>query len=976
MTMLWLSGSGEMTVVRSHRNERMFYACNPNVTVTRAPSLRIQVLQAELRGVLLKRRADDSDDDPGLPHSPSSPSTPPATSRHQAELKGQSGKSGGSCSDGSLLSMYSSGTCTDDDIFGPLSKHPSRASLGRDAGDGLDLETTAALSHSAAKHRIAVRPRRTHGAPRQRRSRAPTGPAATGLPPTVEEESPPATPTAKTAVSSPTRPVGSSPLRLSPERTRRAPSASPSRSQSIRTGSPEVSAAAPVTVRPTQVKRSKSSVADGRIRDVSPRKFWSRDPPPSAVPTTTTTTTTVLMEEDRKTDKAETFFSRIFGSRRSGRKKKDDRSLSPETVIEPVPAPVPTPALAPTPAPAPVPVPSRRPPTARHRSHFGGGGEHRGSPASAMHADIIRPPSTSTNRAAELAEPRPAEFVRASEPPRPAEPPSRGAEVPRAVDLLRSAEASRSTEPVRPVSEMPRPTEPVRTEVPRPPADALRRGPAFLADVRAEVAALAGGDRGDDSVTVSPQVLRRHRASAAAAVGRPPESPRVRPRLVGLTAYQQRLAHMQRSPSPEPVTGPAARRSFSCENVGEEDAGSRGGSGMALDRVLGFIKSTSAAATAERQPVRSEVAEGRAGSEESEAAPSAPVRPAGRRESTGSPGAGPKSLDSSLFSSTAEPPSAAPSKAVSVESVQSGGQERTARGAAQKPVPEFLRVQLHKVDGHQRDSAPPAVAERRDSGRDSGRNSGRNSAERESSSSPAVSEESPPVLRRPVSAARQGSPELRRRPSQARSRGSGSDAEPPVVLRPKTAPASEDSELLKVFKRRSLKSRDPEDLPAVVAAEPAPAASRAGDGEQKTSRPAGGDEKENEQPRDEAEETVVCASVPASPPRRPLPAGRTGPAEESEPPRRVSIGRRDSEAGRRASGQEDEAARPAGWLKQAVRERREQREQREQKHVRPAAAPKELLIESDSGSSGRSAGPSRSSRVLEMANTFQKLQTT
>ena len=51
--------------------------------------------------------------------------------------QGQSGKSGGSCSDGSLLSMYSSGTCTDDDIFGPLSKHPSRASLGRDPGQYL-----------------------------------------------------------------------------------------------------------------------------------------------------------------------------------------------------------------------------------------------------------------------------------------------------------------------------------------------------------------------------------------------------------------------------------------------------------------------------------------------------------------------------------------------------------------------------------------------------------------------------------------------------------------------------------------------------------------------------------------------------------------------------------------------------------------------------------------------------------------------
>ena len=50
MTMLWLSGSGEMTVVRSHRNERMFYACNPNVTVSRAPSLRIQVLQVRYTG--------------------------------------------------------------------------------------------------------------------------------------------------------------------------------------------------------------------------------------------------------------------------------------------------------------------------------------------------------------------------------------------------------------------------------------------------------------------------------------------------------------------------------------------------------------------------------------------------------------------------------------------------------------------------------------------------------------------------------------------------------------------------------------------------------------------------------------------------------------------------------------------------------------------------------------------------------------
>ncbi|XP_037086473.1 uncharacterized protein LOC119107189 [Pollicipes pollicipes] len=41
-------------------------------------------LTAELRGVLLKRRGDDSDDDPGLPHSPA---TPPNAARLQQELK-------------------------------------------------------------------------------------------------------------------------------------------------------------------------------------------------------------------------------------------------------------------------------------------------------------------------------------------------------------------------------------------------------------------------------------------------------------------------------------------------------------------------------------------------------------------------------------------------------------------------------------------------------------------------------------------------------------------------------------------------------------------------------------------------------------------------------------------------------------------------------------------------------------------------
>ncbi|XP_037086801.1 serine/arginine repetitive matrix protein 1-like [Pollicipes pollicipes] len=647
MTMLWVNSSGEMTVVRSYNNERMFYACNPNVTVSRKPSLRIQVLQAELRGVLLKRRGDDSDDDPGLPHSPA---TPPNAARLQQELKGQSGKSGGSCSDGSLLSMYSSGTCTDDDIFGPLSKHPSRASLARDQ-DALELETTAALSHSAAKHRISVRPRRNHGAPRQHRlrTRPQTAPSAAGLPPTVEEESPPATPT--TSPLGPATATISPPSRASSDRPCRTPSSSPNRSASIRAPSPDGATSVP---RPAPVKRSKSSVADRRMRDISPRKLWGRE-------------SATAEPDDRK---AESFFSRLFGSRRSGRKKKDGQSLSPE-------------AAADEPAARPPAVPRAHAP--RHRATFGGDAR---SPPSAMHADIIRP--------------------------------------------------------------MPA------------PETALRRGPAFLADVRAEVQALASGaDRGDDSVTVSPQVLRRHRALA----GRQGiESPRVRPKLVGLTSYQQRVAHLQATPSPERET---KRRSFSCENISDDGGRRDSCSGMALGSVLNLIKSTTA--------------------------------------------------------------------------------------------------------------GEPAAPE-------------------------------------------------------------------PVVLRSKPAP-TEDSELLKVFKRRSLKSRDSEEwLTAPVTAD--------------ADADAALDEKENEKPREETEETIVCASTD----------GDTG--GES---RRVSIGRRDS--GRRVSQTDEEAASTVGWLKQTVRERREQREQREQQHLRTVGQ-KEIIIEPEAVVAGRAVTATRSSRVLEMANTFQKLQIT
>ncbi|KAK3926928.1 Capping protein inhibiting regulator of actin dynamics [Frankliniella fusca] len=94
------------------------------------------------------------------------------------------------CSDGSLLSMGSSDL--DEDSCGQnSSRHSSKLSLQdkRSASaDGGDLEvcvSTTPLSHSAARHKMAVKPKRTHGAPRRRRipqlSSAPALPATPEL---------------------------------------------------------------------------------------------------------------------------------------------------------------------------------------------------------------------------------------------------------------------------------------------------------------------------------------------------------------------------------------------------------------------------------------------------------------------------------------------------------------------------------------------------------------------------------------------------------------------------------------------------------------------------------------------------------------------------------------------------------------------------------------------------------------------------
>ncbi|CAH0560151.1 unnamed protein product [Brassicogethes aeneus] len=89
-------------------------------------------------------------------------------------------KSHSTCSDGSLLSMDSSEI--EEDSFGLTSRQSSKISLNEKKISEIDLEGSKGsipLNHSAAHHRVSVRPRKTHGAPRRQKN-------ASALPATPE----------------------------------------------------------------------------------------------------------------------------------------------------------------------------------------------------------------------------------------------------------------------------------------------------------------------------------------------------------------------------------------------------------------------------------------------------------------------------------------------------------------------------------------------------------------------------------------------------------------------------------------------------------------------------------------------------------------------------------------------------------------------------------------------------------------------
>ncbi|XP_017770498.1 PREDICTED: uncharacterized protein LOC108558179 isoform X3 [Nicrophorus vespilloides] len=167
-----------------------------SLSISHQPTQQNIRLQTELneRLRLRRTRGDTSEDDEGLPRSPCNSPTA-ADGHHLDKSKDHPTKSHSTCSDGSLLSMGSSEMDEDLSIGGGQhSRHSSKLSLHekRTPEDEVVSEwgpnqsaSAAPLNHSAAHHKVAVRPKRTHGAPRRRRVAGPVLPTT----PEVNEDS-------------------------------------------------------------------------------------------------------------------------------------------------------------------------------------------------------------------------------------------------------------------------------------------------------------------------------------------------------------------------------------------------------------------------------------------------------------------------------------------------------------------------------------------------------------------------------------------------------------------------------------------------------------------------------------------------------------------------------------------------------------------------------------------------------------------
>ncbi|XP_076069354.1 uncharacterized protein LOC143041405 isoform X3 [Oratosquilla oratoria] len=293
------------------------------------------VNMAELKAALRRRRCEDSvsgDEDPGLPRSP--PTSPTTLDVLNHGLKSSSRATQSTCSDGSLLSMGSSEN--DEDSLGASSHHSSKASLidgrhqvvakrstlvsdallvGRDPWtcqpepDHEPMAGSAPLSHTAARHKIAVRPRRTYGAPRARRNTQVCGVQVVGqlsLPttPEVNEDS---------SVKSMTPPVHH-PI-----------------TSSASVGIPKSSSQGKVEPDDPSSTSSSCSVSSSGGADgtgISPTKEKRRS--------SRERRTSLDRRDSDKGKRDEPFFQRLFGSVRSGRRRSKGDGDSREASVSPM----------------------------------------------------------------------------------------------------------------------------------------------------------------------------------------------------------------------------------------------------------------------------------------------------------------------------------------------------------------------------------------------------------------------------------------------------------------------------------------------------------------------------------------------------------------------------------------------------------------------------------------------------------------
>ncbi|KAG5873678.1 hypothetical protein JTB14_017154 [Gonioctena quinquepunctata] len=168
ITCILLTSQTDLSVQARRRNDPLPGISNPNL------DFRESELSERLR---LRRggRGDTSEDDEGLPHSPCNSPTASDGLLDKTAIKDLQTKSHSTCSDGSLLSVDSYVYVDDEDSMDLHSRCSSKVEL-REKSTTPDTylefgpsSHVTPLNHSAAHHRVSVKPKRTHGAPRRTR---------------------------------------------------------------------------------------------------------------------------------------------------------------------------------------------------------------------------------------------------------------------------------------------------------------------------------------------------------------------------------------------------------------------------------------------------------------------------------------------------------------------------------------------------------------------------------------------------------------------------------------------------------------------------------------------------------------------------------------------------------------------------------------------------------------------------------------